>query len=244
MKEIYCPICKKNYSSVPFKCECGYEEDSFVARDLKDERERLFAIYKFSKLVFNKKVDWKQSEYDSDEHYDKKTIVIKEIFEDKALAYVDFKVDGKIVRAKNGILAFNENVESLIINVDEIEHEFLDESHVRMLFLGGRVKYITDFINLSLKYIEVDKNNPYFTAKNNVLFTKDMKELVFYCNEKKEEEYYIPKEVKKVRSRAFINVGAKTNNLKVIHCSKKVIFEDPGCNPPLYEQLKIVYDIE
>ena len=244
MEIIFCPICKKTHESVPFKCDCGYEEDRFDAVDYDDQKQYYFSIYKFSKLIFNKKIEWNQSKYARNDYVGEDIVAIQEIYEDKAVAYVDLQVENKTVYAEPGILAFNYNVCSLIINVDELDHEMLDESGVRILFIGDRVKYINEFINLSLKYIEVDKNNPYFTAKNNVLFTKDMKELILYANLKEDEDYYIPKTVKRVRPWAFVNVYYGKNKLKVIHCSKDVKFEDTRVDPSIYDKVKIVRDVD
>lgn len=38
-----------------------------------------------------------------------------------------------------GLLAFNHNVKSLIINADSLDHEMLEESNIRMLFVGDKV---------------------------------------------------------------------------------------------------------
>lgn len=240
MPKIICPICGNIHEYVPFKCECGYEEVSLVPKDYDNEQELLFAIYKFSKAIFNHQIKWKQSKFDYYDYDDK--VGILEIFEGNSVAYVDHYVDGKKVESTAGVLAFKWNVKSLIINVDILDHELLDESGVRMLFIGDRVKEISGFINLGLKYLEVDKNNPYFTAKNNVLFNKDMTRLIFYCNMKPDVEYKIPDTVKVVDSWAFLAVSKSCNNLKKIYCSKNVRFEDPRSTPSPYNFIKIIYE--
>lgn len=238
MEKYLCPICGRAHCVVPYYCECGYYEDK--VRNYDDENTYLFAIYKFSKLIFNKQIEWKQSNFDFME-YGSGIVYIQEIFEKNAIAYVDLDLQDKRTGVEAGVLAFKRNVKSLIINANVINHEMLDESGVRMLFLGNKVDDLTCFINLSLKYIEVSKDNPYFTSKNNVLFNKDMTRLIYYCSMKPEEEYVIPKSVKVVADWAFIGIHP-TLGLKTIHCSKKVKFEDPHCSPSPYSHIKIIYD--
>ncbi len=241
MQEFICPICGKIHMIIPYKCECGYEEIQRPLRDYSDYNKILFSIYKFSKGIFNKKIEWNQSNYDLINYSDNR-IGIYEIYDDRAIAYVDLQINDKIIEATNGILALNHNVKSLIINADNLDSEMLDESNVRMLFIGNRVKSILSFTNASLKYLEVDKNNSYFTSQNNVLFDKNMTRLIFYCNLKPDEEYTIPETVKVVSARAFTRCSQKNDLLKVIHCSKNVKFEDPGCTPSPYEFIKIIRD--
>lgn len=239
MIELICPICGKVHNVSPYHCECGYFGDKLTKNDYQNESERLFAIYKFSKLIFNKKIDWQQSKFFTNDN--NTTAWVDEVDENRAVAYIDWQVEGKKTATTAGMLAFNHDVESLIINVDEFDHEMLDESSVRMLFIGDRVKEIYSLIELSLKYLEVSKDNPYFTAENNVLFNKDITKLLYYCNLKPDEEYTIPESVKEVSNWAFGSVW-KNNALKVIHCSKKVKFNTPRCTPSPYERIKIIYD--
>lgn len=204
-------------------------------------KKKLFSIYKFSKAIFNKAIKWKQSNCDLINYSDNR-VGVYEIFDDRAIAYVDLNLENKIVEVTNGALAFNHNVKSLIINADSLDHEMLEESSIRMLFVGDRVKKMSAFISASLKYLEVDKNNPYFTSLNNVLFNKDMTKLILYCNLKPDEEYVIPESVKIVSDCAFTGYSQRKSALKVIHCSKNVKFEDPHCTPSPYEFIKIIRD--
>ena len=242
MTEIICPICGEIHTSCPFECKCGYKELKLTPKDFKDKSKVLFALYKFSKSIFNKQIDWKQSECALID-YGGNRIAIDEILDDRAVAYVDLKKENAQVEAKGGLLAFNLDVKSLIINADYLSHEILDESQVRMIFIGDRVKTIpAAFIGASLKYLEVDQNNPYFTSQNNVLFDKKMKKLIMYCNLKPDEEYRIPESVKVVNGWAFINYSNKYDALKVIRCSKNVRFEAPNCTPSPYDKIQIIRD--
>lgn len=241
MQEIICPICGITHTTIPYKCDCGYEGNKLTLKDYRDYNKLLFSIYKFSKGIFNKKIDWKQSNYDLINYSDNR-VGIYEIFDKRSISYVDLKVKDKTVEVTNGVLAFNHDVKSLIINADYLDHEMLDESSVKMLFIGDRVKEMSPFINASLKYLEVDKNNPYFTSQNNVLFNKNMTKLILYCNLKPDIEYTIPESVKIVSSWAFIGYSQRKDALKVIHCSKNVKFEDTHCTPSPYEFIKIIRD--
>lgn len=242
MTEIACPICGEIHTGCPFKCKCGYEELKLAPKDYRDENKVLFAIYKFSKSIFNKQIEWQQSKCTLIDYGDNR-VGIYEIFDDRAVAYVDLKKENKSIEATGGVLACKYNVKSLIINADYLSHEMLDESHVRMIFIGDRVKDIpAGFIGVSLKYLEVDKNNPYFTSQNNVLFDKKMKKLLLYCDSKPDEEYRIPESVKVVSRWAFINYSNEHDTLKIIRCSKDVKFEVPNCTPSPYDKIQIIRD--
>lgn len=93
------------------------------------------------------------------------------------------------------------------------------DEYVEKIYIGKDVKYIDEtsfFYCKMLKSIEVDKDNPYYTSVDGVLFTKDMKTLILYPynkgdvhNEELEtppEElitYTIPEGVERIGSSAF-----------------------------------------
>lgn len=64
------------------------------------------------------------------------------------------------------------------------------------------IKYLSKHYKKSLK-ITVDKDNPYYTVIDNVIFTKDKKTLVYYPSEKTDKIYQIPKSVTKIEALAF-----------------------------------------
>lgn len=228
-----CPICFKEHNSAEFKCSCGYER-------LKSYREEdfLFEIYKYSKNVFTNKIDFENSKLDFDET-DNEIVIYEALGDSCSVSKVAIN-SPKYVKTDEGILPFDLQVKSLIIDVDEISRRVLDESNVQMIFLGKRVKKI-DGENLNLcskvKYIEVDSKNNYFSSDNNVLFDKDKKVLLNYARFKKEEEYYIPSTVKRVASEAFY----ECEYLKVIHASKKTVFVAGAIDSK--NPIKIVYDL-
>lgn len=68
--------------------------------------------------------------------------------------------------------------------------------------------YKKDVENISNRYkkklkITVDNKNPYYTVKNGVLFTKDVKKLVYYPSEKIDKVYRIPESVTRIEPLAF-----------------------------------------
>ena len=59
--------------------------------------------------------------------------------------------------------------------------------------------------------IMIDKNSPYYTAVNDVIFSKDMTELCFYPREKNDTIYIIPNGVTSIRERAFYDCSSLIN---------------------------------
>lgn len=93
------------------------------------------------------------------------------------------------------------------------------DEYVETIYIGKDVKYIDEksfFYCKMLRSIEVDKDNPYYTSVDGVLFTKDMKTLVVYPynkggahNEEIEATpaeamtYTIPEGVERIAAAAF-----------------------------------------
>lgn len=68
--------------------------------------------------------------------------------------------------------------------------------------------YKEDVKQIAKKYkkeihITVDDKNPYYAVKSGVLFTRDMKTLVYYPSEKTDKVYRIPKSVTHIKALAF-----------------------------------------
>ena len=70
----------------------------------------------------------------------------------------------------------------------------------------------------SLKEINVDPENEYFTSKNGVLYNKDLTELYLYPDSKTDSEFHIPETVVTIKDGAFGNA----KNLKKLHIGKNV----------------------
>ena len=76
-----------------------------------------------------------------------------------------------------------------------------DEAELQNSFREA-VKSISQKYKEKLK-ITIDSKNPYYTIKDGVLFTKDIKTLVYYPSEKTDKVYRIPKSVIRIKPLAF-----------------------------------------
>ena len=223
MLNYICPICNAQYSEKQSICSCGFEGIEYVdyfnpQRSYEQEKNELFKIYKFTKKVAYKEIEYtasKLSIIDLDEN------LIDEILENRGLAYVN----APNMILSEGALAFKTSVASLFADVKGAKALFLDESHVKMLFLGKHFESLTDgyFITFpALRYIWVDPENSHFHADNNVLFNKNQTELICYARMRPEEEYTVPKSVKKINKYAFFY----TKHLKKLYIHKGTKIDD------------------
>ena len=230
MVRIECPICFTKYKENPTICSiCGYQSlKSFVYecenKDLYNKllNDELFSIYKYTKAVYCGDIFFEKDLLYINE--DEKNYV-QSAYSKRGLALVDYTIKGRSTVADGGILAF-EPAKSLILNVNEIKRDFLDESQVRILFLGKDVEKIDFFFGANLKYLSVDSKNKYFSSEDNVLFNKDKTKLIYYCNLNNKEEYTVPSSVKVIGKYAFRNLIS----LKAINLPKSVVLEDSALN--------------
>lgn len=86
------------------------------------------------------------------------------------------------------------------------------EGHSDTLFIPSTInnKPVTfiEFVDWGIggyDKVIVSEKNPYFRAIDGVLFTSDMKELVIYPPEKKDEVYFIPKGVELIGEDSFVS---------------------------------------
>ena len=113
------------------------------------------------------------------------------------------------------------------IGADTFDPGQNDAIYIRHIHLPNKVRYIEggafwglgdeaelqnsfreDVKSISQKYkeklkITIDSKNPYYTIKDGVLFTKDIKTLVYYPSEKTDKVYRIPKSVIRIKPLAF-----------------------------------------
>ena len=205
-----CPICHTEYETNPRVCSCGFEGIEYPAYESVElqeeyEKNRLFKIYKFTKRVATGEISYEPSELTVYEHDDK--ICVDEAVDDRGLAYVDIRGDGKRKTfAAEGLLVFRTRTPALYLNTDEAHSDFLDESHVRMLFFGPDFQgFPRGFFRprAEIRYIWVNEKNPFLSAENNVLFDKDKKTLICYAPMRSETEYRVPESVKKLMPLSF-----------------------------------------
>ncbi len=245
MKKLFCcPVCYKEYESKPDTCSCGFtdfikEVDYFEeSRELyeKYENDLLFSLYKFAKAVFYGKIPYTPDVLDVVDHPSNKEIYIKGACGNRGLALVEYKGDRPCL-ADDGILAFDKT-NALIINVDEITSNLLDESQVKILFLGPKCKIENNrLLRNSLKYLLVHSDNPYYSSEDNVLFSKDKRTLLYYPNYKKGEEYTVPSFVTRIEKSAF----RYPYHLKKIYVGKNVKFDKKTFDFDDLKHIEIVY---
>ena len=93
-------------------------------------------------------------------------------------------------------------------SVSEIDRKaFRLCSSLETVRLGRNVSYIAAYAFLecdSLAWVDVDSENPYFISVDGVVYTKDMKELVFHPPAMDIDSYVLPSTVEVVRAGAFI----------------------------------------
>ena len=155
-----CPICLKEYP----ECTCGFEK----LKESSPEDEVLFQIFKYTKNVFLNRIPYTPS-------------TIEILYNDEGKNYIDIispyrglefvEHEGVVC---NGVLAFATNTKALILNCDYADGEFLDESRLRILFLGKDFKgFVGEPLHLNkIKYLYVHKDNLYFESENNMLKRK------------------------------------------------------------------------
>jgi len=221
METIECPICFRTYKTTPKQCSCGYRglksTNLFAEPTDAYRKKELFEIYKYTKKVYYGQIpDPSRAFYYTDmtDH-----VLVTDAPQGRGLSVVDAdaveEIRGRFVRADEGLLAFQSSVASLILNVDEVDPGLLDESCLRMLFLGKRVQGFggSGLMYQALRYLFVDSENPYLTAENHVLYDKQMTELICYPTRKPEEEFTLPEGVRRILPRAF---GYGANHLRLI----------------------------
>ncbi len=230
MTRIECPICFTKYKENPTICSnCGYQNLKSYVYEIESKElynkllnDELFSVYKYTKAVYSGEIPYEMDKmYINEGEYD----YLQSAYSKRGLAFVDYVATEKRTVADTGILAFEPAV-SLILNVNEIKSDFLDESQVKILFLGKDVEKIDYFFNTQLKYFSVDSKNKYFSSKDNVLFNKDKTRLIYYCNLNNKEEYTVPSSVKVIGKCAFYNL----KNLRLLNLPKGVKLENKAIN--------------
>ena len=238
-----CPICKREYDGSPQQCQCGFElikSSTFEENNEAFSKKELFNIYKFTKRVVLGEIPYTPSELELIERSDGKTCVY-EALENRGLAYINCVGNGgKITCADMGVIALRTGMFSLILNTDEADSRFLDEGHIRMLFLGPDFKRFTDGYIVPfapVRYLWVDPENKFFTSEDNVLFNKEMTELIFYPRHRPEAEYRVPQSVKRIGENAFC--GAEY--LKKLYLPEWVRIDDDWLKSGDIRTVEIVY---
>lgn len=126
-------------------------------------------------------------------------------------------VEGKSTRytwSSDGItLSLPDSLEKIGVDTFDPGYQSPCVRYIRHIHIPQRVRYIEggalwgfeyDWISEKRKQeITVDARNPYYTVKDDVLFTKDFKTLVYYPSHNKDRVYRIPKSVTHISPLAF-----------------------------------------
>lgn len=158
---------------------------------------------------------------------------------ERGLKYINnWLVDGTKAEMSNGVLldntvgifpgAFygNETLKEFTIpnNVKKIYSDTFKESSIEKINISKNVEYIDytafSFTN-NLKEINVVEDNNHFKSIENVLYNKDVTELILYPSNRENPKYTIPSSVEKVYDRAcmyneYLQELTLSSNLKVI----------------------------
>lgn len=204
MSTCICPICLREYETNPVTCVCGFEGIRYGSNA--EDAATLFSIYKYAKRVLEGTLPYSPSPVQTRE-YDGR-ILVDYVPHAVGLSLVDPRASGTegYTVADDGLLAFKTETLALILNTDSANADFLDESRVRVLFFGKDFAGFEKgfFVPRSpVRFLGVHRENKHFTSDNNVLFNKDMTELVSYAPTRPTEEYRVPPTVRRIRSYAF-----------------------------------------
>ena len=135
---------------------------------------------------------------------------------DKTIVEMGFPSLKGCVTLKDNVLELGDNafricelLDEIILNDNllSIGSRAFCNTQIKTIHLGPNVKYISHnaFFNCdTLETITVDDNNQYFTSVDGVLYTKDMKALVFVPNGK-QGSLVIPDTVEQMTNDAFYN---------------------------------------
>ena len=215
MLEYFCPICKTVCNEETETCpnchsdviipreKYSYYDLGNNFRNIHTHDNQLLKIYKYSKKIALGEIAYKPSELDIQKSHAKlKNDVVNEIIESRGIAYIN---DPNLMLL-DAVIPLSTGVYSLILNVKGATSRFLEDAEADMILLGKDFEVLTDgylFQHHDLRYIWVHPDNPYFCAENNVLFNKNKTELICYARNRPEEEYIIPRSVKRVSAYTF-----------------------------------------
>lgn len=118
----------------------------------------------------------------------------------------DFKVHEKVRYIKNSAFANNQSLTSIdLANTDSIfQNAFFSTENLESIKIGKNLKYISAtafYYCPKLKTVTVDNENASYSAKDNILYSKDFTKLYLYP-EKTEIENSINEKVKNIESYA------------------------------------------
>lgn len=110
-------------------------------------------------------------------------------------------------------------------SVEKIENfAFIQCNSLRELKLPASLKKIGDgvFYGCPIERLSISEYNEHFSIVDNVLFTKNMKKLLYYPGCRQGKEYHIPDGVRVVADSAFWDNTIENNYLKILYLPKSL----------------------
>ncbi|MBQ3006736.1 MAG: leucine-rich repeat protein [Clostridia bacterium] len=142
-----------------------------------------------------------------------------------SLVYIDF--GNSLTSIGEGAVANCDSIEEIVVP-DSVEFlgasAFARNDKLSSVTIGKGVSTMGELVFVScplLNKIVVDENNPYFTAEDNILFSKNKTELIYYPYAKNETEYAIPDSVVTVSYGAFYGCD-KLNKIVIPDTVKRI----------------------
>lgn len=127
-------------------------------------------------------------------------------------------IDGNVYTKNGGTLvAYLPGCRNEVFNIPEDTYAigmdaFSNHHFIKQINIHENVSDISEAFVCScplLATIKVDKDNTYYTAVDNVLFTKDMKTLLCYAEAKPDTSYKIPDGVERIGNEAFFDTNVE-----------------------------------
>lgn len=208
-----CPICGRKYSDRRKVCECGFSGLKLEY----DFDELYFKVFKYAKRVFRGMIDFPpdglldanvQNEWVEDGKGNKiwqSALYVDQLEGKRGVAVLDEDTDMPIY-AWDGLFALQHFIKAAVVNAEYVHSDINAESSMLILFLGPKFKgFVPGNLNQlgAYKYIEVHKNNPFYSSRGNVLYSKDYTRLCVYPSGRKDEVFTVPEHVKVITTRAF-----------------------------------------
>ncbi len=141
----------------------------------------------------------------------------------KGSALTELKLPESLRRINAEAFKYCDKITELVIpdGVRTIERAAFSGLGIKSVKIGKDVKTIKPKVfinNTNLESIEVDENNPYYCSVDGVLYTKDMKTLVQYPQNKSGESFTVPESVTRIGACAFTYAA----NLKEVKLGENV----------------------
>ena len=112
--------------------------------------------------------------------------------------------DGIISVYSDDFMSQNEGVEKVTLS-DSVRVLNADSMYsVKELHIGKKLRFILSMNMMgSIQKLTINEKNKYFTIKDDVLYSHDMKELYIYPQEKKDKKFEVPEGVEKLEMGVF-----------------------------------------